>query len=127
MYTIKIVNKSLVMVNNIKYSLYYLDMINDKMSKVTEIKPRNMPILALDRFNHSKRMEKTHYAITVSYNIDPGQYPISENNRFEFVFMANHSFSNATIYMKKQYYNYDILEGTFEDDDSVNILCNKNI
>lgn len=69
-YKIKIVNKSFAMINDIKYSLYYLEMYNDQMSKVTEIKPRNTPILALDGFSRSHRKKKTHYAVNISYNIE---------------------------------------------------------
>lgn len=120
-YKIKVVNKSLAMITNIRYSLYYLEMYDDKMSRVTEIKARNVPILAIDGFSRSHRKEKTHYAINISFNIDSNKYPINNNSRFEFVFMGNHSISNTTVHIKKQYYSYDIVPGTFENDDSVNV------
>lgn len=127
-YKIKIVNKSLVMVTNINYSLRYIEMNGDKISKVSEIQPRNSPILVLDGFNRSHKKEKTHYAIRISYNIDPAIYPINNDKcRFEFIFLGQHSITNATVYIKKQYYYYDIWKGIFEEDDSVNIKYTSNI
>lgn len=125
-YKIKIVNKSRFMLTNINYSLRYIKTQGKDRASATEIAPINSTIINIDGFSRSHKKQKVHYSIRLTYNINPIECELNDSSRFEFIFTANHSLSNAPICVKRQYYHYDIIEGIFEKDDSVNILCTNN-
>lgn len=123
-YRIKVVNYSLAMITNIRYSLFYCEMYDDGISHITEIKPRNSTLFGLDGIISKK--DKAHYAARISYDIDSSTYNLNKNCRFEFIFYASHSLSNTTTCIKKEYYSKDIVYGVFESDKSTKIVLTKS-
>ncbi len=119
-YRIKIVNRTFAMITNLRYALFYCEMHGDGINTVTEIKPRKTQLISIDRFNLKK--DDTDYAVRISYDIDPDQYPLNDKCKLEFTFIAEHSLSNTTTCIKKEYYAKDIVAGVFESDKSVKII-----
>lgn len=121
-YRIKIVNFTCCMLTNIKYKLFYCKMHGDGITTIEEIEPRKSPVICIDKFSIFDKEAK--YAIRISYNIDLKKYPINENSKFEFVFIADHSFSNTTTCVKKEYFGDNIIDGVFESGTSTKIIRN---
>lgn len=119
-YRIKIVNRTCFMLTNIKYKLFYCKIHGDGITTIQEIEPRKSPIICIDKYNFFDKEAK--YAIRISYDIDFEKYPINENSKIEFVFIADHSLSNTTTCVKKEYVADDIIEGLFESKKSTNII-----
>lgn len=119
-YRIKIVNHTFAMLTNLRYVLFYCEMHGDGINTVTEIKPRKSHLISIDRFNFRK--DDTDYAVRISYDIDPKEYPLNDNCKLTFTFIADHSLSNTTTCIKKEYYRDDIVAGVFESDRSVKII-----
>lgn len=119
-YRIKIVNHTFAMLTNLRYVLHYCKIHGDGINTVTEISPRKTPLISIDKFSLSKR--NTDYAVRVSYDIDKEKYPLNDNSKLIFTFMADHALSNTTTCIKKEYFFSDIVEGVFESDKSVKII-----
>lgn len=119
-YRIKIVNHTFAMLTNLRYVLVYCEMHGDGINTITEIKPRKSQIISIDRFN--LRKDDTDYAVRISYDIDPQKYPLNDRCKLEFTFIADHSLSNTTTCIKKEYLAKDIVAGVFESDKSIKII-----
>lgn len=118
---VKVVNHTKAMLTNVKYALYYCDMHQDKISNFIEIPPRKSPMMFIDK--HDRKDEEAQYAVRLSYDIDEGKYPLSKTQRLQFVIMADHSFSNTTTCVKKEYYDKDIVDnGVYQFGDSMLII-----
>lgn len=119
-YRIKIVNLTLAMLTNLRYTLHYCKMHGDGISTLTEIEPRKTPIISIDRFNFKK--DHTDYAVRISYDIDSTKYPLDDKCKLEFTFIADHALSSTTKCIKKEYHKDDIVRGVFESDKSIKII-----
>lgn len=119
-YRIKIVNKTFAMLTNLRYVLYYCSMRGDGINTVTEIEPRKSRLISIDR--NSLRRKNTDYAVRISYDIDKEKYPLNDNCKLIFTFIADHALSNTTTCIKKEYFAKDMIAGRFESDKSVKIL-----
>ncbi len=122
LYRIKIVNLTHFMLTNIKYKLFYCTMHGDGITTIEEIEPRKSPVIYINKFSIFDK--DAEYAIRISYDIDMNKYPICENTKFEFVFIADHSLSNTTTCVKKEYTQDEIINGVFESGISTKILRN---
>lgn len=115
-YKIKIVNNACFMRTNIKYTLLYCKMHDDEILTTNVIKPQKSSVIRVDKY--SIWGKHTNYNIRISYNIDFKKYPMNENTKIQFVFIATHPISNTTKCIKKEYFFKDIIEGVFEIDKS---------
>lgn len=120
LFRVKIVNKTCFMLTNIKYKLFYCKIHGDGITTIEEISPRKSPIICVDKYSIFDKDAK--YAFRISYNIDFDKYPIDKNTKFEFVFIADHSVSNTSKCVKKDYYKENIIEGVFESGTSTKII-----
>ena len=123
-FKVKIVNKTRFMISNIKYSLEYCKMYEDGIHTTDLIEPCKSPLFYIKRFTRNKN--DTDYAVRISYNIDATKYPLDENSKLIFTFMATHSLSNTTTCIIREYYAKDIVDGFFESDESIKILYAKH-
>ena len=119
-YRIKIVNHTPFMLTNIRYKLLYCKMHGDGITTIEEVVPRKSPVICIDKYNIFDKEAK--YAIRISYDIDLGKYNIDEDSKFEFVFIADHSLSNTTTCVKKEYFSENIINGVFESGMSTKII-----
>lgn len=117
-YRIKVINKSRVIVNNLKYSLHYCCDAGDGIKEVVEIPTRKDPLTYLDKYSRSS----DDYAVRFSYILDKRKYPLEENATLEFSVMANHSISNTMSCVKKTYTKKNIKRGVFETGKSMKII-----
>lgn len=118
-YRIKIVNHTSAMLTNLKYKLGYCEMYDDGIYTYTEIEPRKSMLMSIDAYTKEGNSD---YAVRISYDIDPTKYLLKDNCKLEFTFMADHSLSNTTTCIKKEYYAKDIVEGVFQTDESIKII-----
>lgn len=120
-YRIKVVNKTCFMLTNIKYKLYYCRIHGDGITTMEEIQPRkSSPIIHVNKYSIFDK--DANYAFRISYNIDFEKYPIDRNTKFEFVLIADHSLSNTTKCVNKDYCGEDIIKGVFESGQSTKII-----
>ena len=96
---VKVVNHTWAMLTNIKYALYYCNVHDDGISTVVEIPPRKSPMSYIARHNSSD--DDADYAVRFSYELDNQKYPVGGNKKLLFIFIADHSFSNTTVCIKK--------------------------
>lgn len=123
-YRIKIVNRTFAMLTNVRYTLLYYEMYGDNVNTVTEIEPLKSQLISIKRFNLKKN--DTDYAVRLSYSINTQKYPLNDKCKLEFTVIADHSLSNTTRCIKKEYYPSDIVEGVFETDRSVKVIRQRN-
>ena len=119
---IKIVNRSHAMITDLKYVLYYCVMHGDGISTSVEIQPRKSRVIIIDRIRLISK--NADYAARITYDIDPQHYPLNDNCKLVFMFIAKHSLSNTSKCIKREYYSKDIIEGTYESGKSVKIIRN---
>ncbi len=119
---VKVVNHTWAMLTNIKYALYYCNVHDDGISNVVEIPPRKSPMSYIARHNSSD--DDADYAVRFSYELDNQKYPVGGNKKLLFIFIADHSFSNTTVCIKKEYYDSDIIDGIYQIGDSTKIISN---
>ena len=118
---IKIVNKTLSMLTNVSYSLYYCKEGKDGIHLIEELDPKKRPITSVSKYSFKK--DNTDYAVRLTYNIDPDKYILFDNTKFIFVIMCNHAVSNTTKCIQKEYRKEDVIQnGVFETDKSMKIL-----
>lgn len=119
-YRIKIVNHTYAILTNLKYTLHYCKMRGDGINEIIEIKPRKTPLISIDKNNLKKN--NTDYAVRISYDIDLTECPLDDNCKLIFTFIADHSWSNTTKCIRKEYRQSEIIDGVFESDKSVKII-----
>lgn len=117
-YRIKVVNMTLSMLTNLKYSLHYHEMHGDEISTVTEIEPYKKPIVSISGYS----LKNTDYAIRLTYDIDSETYPLNDKSKLVFTFIADHALSGTTKCIKEEYTLNEIKEGIFETGKSVRII-----
>ncbi|MDO4982762.1 MAG: hypothetical protein Q4E35_04305 [Eubacteriales bacterium] len=120
-YRIKIVNKSKVNLNNLRYSLHYCYDAGDGILDVEKIQPRKEPLDFIDR-NCS---ENEDYAIRLSFFIDREKYPL-DKGFLKFTVLATHSFSNTSKCFKRIYTKDNIKKGVFQGGESMRIIIDKD-
>lgn len=116
--TIKVVNLSKTILRNIDYQLVYYEKLSDGSEDVKVLKPRKAKIMYMDKY--SRRNED--YAYQISYEIDTCLFNKNPNWRFEFNFIAMHSFSNSIIVKKRTYETKTIKEGGYESGKNMEII-----
>ena len=118
-YQIKVVNKTLAMLNNVHYKLYFCKKIQNKLIEITEIEPTKKPISFMKKHNRS---ESAEYAIRLSYNIDTTQFNFTENDAdgyLLFTISGTHSITGATKTVERIYTSDKIGKGFFAIGDSL--------
>ena len=124
-YRIKIVNKSMAILNNIHYSLHYCRDLGDGIKEIEEIAPRKTKVSFIDKYSWLDK--DGDYAVRISYVIDTAKYPMDDGAYLEFNIMASHSLSNTMRCVKKVYAKKDIQLGFFETGKSMKILVGKSV
>ena len=119
-YKIKILNKSMAMLSNVQYTLYFCKEGKDGMHTMEVIPPRKKPLTSLAKYGLYKK--NIDYAMSITYDIDPIQYTLTNNSKLIFVLVCNHSLSNTTTCIQKEYRKSNIIEGIFETDKSMKVL-----
>lgn len=120
LYKIKVVNLTHWMLTNVKYSLLYCVDYPDRTTDVSTIEPLKKEFNTINKYSWFDK--QASYALRLSYEVDEEKYPLNENARLEFTFLADHSISNTTTCKKVDYSVKDLQEGVFETGKSVNIL-----
>ena len=118
-YHIKVVNKTLAMLTNVQYKLYFCKNIQNKLIDITEIKPKKPMISFIKKHNHSETAE---YAVRLSYKIDVSKYKFKENGStgyLLFTISGTHSITGATKTIERIYTSDKIAEGFFAIGDSL--------
>lgn len=119
---IKIVNQTRSMLTNVRYTLYYSRVLDDGLSRMIEIPPRKSPMMYIDKY--SKKDKEAKYAVRLSYDVSFNLQDIEPNQKFFFVLMADHVFSNTTVCLNREYNTSDIMEGIYEIGPSTRINVN---
>lgn len=117
---IKIVNKSMAMLSNVQYTLYYCKEGKDGIHAIEEISPRKKPLTSISKYTLNKN--NTDYAIRITYDVDMGKYALDDSSKLIFVFVCNHSISNTTTSIQKEYRKENIIDGIFETDKSMKVI-----
>ena len=111
-YKIKVVNKSRVMLTNVRYSLFYHKDLGHEISELTKISPRKELLDYIDKYNSNEK--KTDYAVRITYDYNEKLYPLENGNYLEFVVFAEHSFSNKGKCFRMSYTSKNLDKGRFE-------------
>ena len=99
-------------------------MHGDGISTVVEIQPEKTPLMSIQGVTLDK--ENTDYAVRLTYNIDSTKYPLDANSKLIFTFIADHSLSNTTRCVKREYTAQNIIEGVFQIGKSMKIIRSIN-
>jgi hypothetical protein len=111
-YRVKVVNHSRAMLKNPRY---LLESHTPRPGGNFDAKPieacRKDSVLFIDKYD--RRDSNASYAVIFSYEI-PDALLSSETCDFEFVFIAEHAFSNTTVCKKRKYTCSDFVDGSFK-------------
>lgn len=120
LYRIKVVNKSLSMVCNLKYTLYYCSENTERLVNIQEIEPAKAPFTTIR--GRRKRDKHNEHAVRLSYYFDEDLYPLEDGTYLKFVITANHSVTSTLRAVTRIYTKDDVETGGFETGDSFHIL-----
>lgn len=120
LYRVKVVNQTLSMLTNLKYTLHYCGDYEDGTTDVSEIKPMKEKLDTISKFSFFDK--QASYAVRLSYEVDEKKFPMQENTRFVFTILADHAFSNTTRCKKIDYRAKDVVEGIFETKNSTKVI-----
>ncbi len=121
-FRIKVVNCTWWMLKNPRYTLEAHEPRPGKNFANNPIKPLQPAPLYIDKYRPYNPTNS--YAVRFSYGM-PEEYLTDERCDFEFVFIAEHAFSNTTICKKRRYTCDDIIEGKFVSGKSMDIIPKK--
>lgn len=120
-YKVKIVNKTRSMLVDVNYSLFYKTIHSDGIDSIVEIQPYKSPLKYVSQYNKSEN-KNNDYAVRITYLIKEEDFPINDNTRLVFSFMASHQTTGTTKAISKEYSKNEIKEGLFETGVSTKIL-----
>lgn len=125
LYRIKVVNRTKAMLKNLNYTLQCYETRGDGIFYLKDIKPYREKEFYIDKYD--RKDENASYAIRFSYEI-PEECFLNDTNKLVFTFLADHTYSNTSVCIKKEYFikkeggGSDIVTGIFETGLSTKIL-----
>ena len=120
LYRIKVVNRSLSMICNLKYTLYYCSKNTERLVNIQEIEPAKSPFTTIK--GRRKKDKHNEHAVRISYYFDEEQYPLKNGMYLKFVITANHSVTSTLKAVTRVYTEDDVITGSFETGDSFHII-----
>lgn len=121
---IKVVNNTRAMLVNVKYSLHYCEVYGDGIVTIHHIEALKSPITTITKYDKKDKLSK--YAVRLSYDLDEEKYPLDENHKLLFTFLADHAVSNTTKSMEVEYYAKDVKRGVFESGTSTKVMFHQH-
>lgn len=119
-YRIKIVNKSRVMLTNIRYIFLYVKNKVNEVNSVEEIPPLKNTLKFIDKYGSDENY--SDYAVRIAFDYDPIKFPLDNGNELSFIIFAEHSRSNKSRCYKQTYTAKDIKKGKFAIGESTKIV-----